>query len=236
MANHPAPPGHVLERIAEVRVLEVEECAEVAVAIDDDVDRGKVAMDEDHVEPSLAQERIRRCPGRHRQASRVAADRSPPYCCRPSLRIGRSRAAAAAPCHGRRHRSRPSARVEPGGSDGPLDMVGDQPRRPIDLDDPRMRHRDPRPGYDGHVRCHASGVRPCPRGEPTRDQVAAVDKAHSPRSVGVAPRHSRRLVERRPEAAGDGLELPIDGQGEPSFGRRRRMVLIPHTMRQSSRT
>ena len=96
VANHPAPPGHVLERIAKVRVLEVEECADVAVAIDDDVDGGKVAMDEDRLGPSLAQERIsaisRASPAGELRGGRSTARSLPAGW----LRIGRSRSAAAA--------------------------------------------------------------------------------------------------------------------------------------------
>ena len=68
-------------------------------------------------------------------------------------------------------------------------------------------------GGNGHVRRQASGVGPRPRGEPSRDQVAAVGKAQSPRGIRVAPRHSRDLVDGRAEALGDRDELGILRRG-----------------------
>ena len=212
MANHPAPPGDVLEGIANVCVLEVEECADVALLIDDDIDRGKVAMDEDGVEPPPAQDGLSELQGvTGRQVEPRSIDVPQRYqlagCGSIDLQQLSPRAG-----HGARQRSSPCPGIEPVGADATIHAVGDQPGRVADRDDLRVRYREPRSRGRSHVRRQASRVVPPARSEPTCDQVAAVGEAQPPRRLRVTPGHSRRLVEGGAEMRCDRKVLGVHGQ------------------------
>ena len=145
--------------------------------------------------------------GSPRQPSCVAADRRPGSLPAGWLGSVDLDQLPPQPRHGGRQGSSPGARVEPGGADGPLDMACDQPRRPIDLDDPRIGHRDPRSSGYGHVCRHASGVSPRPPGRTVARpgcgcRQGAIATWHSRRPTAVArPRRRTRRGARRSRRA-----------------------------------
>ena len=208
-------------------MLEVEECADVAVAVDDDVDGGKVAMDEDRPRAVARLKWIRRLRA-SRRASRVAADRGPDAAGRmASERSISISAAAASPwrppafeparaCRARRRRRPPR-------------HGGDQPRRPIDrrsaarsgtgIPAPAARScSPPRVGRQPRV--------PGANRRPTRSRPSARRNRH----VASASPHgmSRDLVDGRAE----GSEIAMSSQ---SASRCPQTALVPSEVAQRER-